>query len=147
LITAQNNIMKTRFVIYGLVGWCSEILWTGLGSFVKGDWTLIGFSSIWMFPIYGMLVLIEPIHERIRYMPVIIRGGVYTLLIYAGEFLSGFLLLAILGKCPWNYGVDKYSILGIITLKYIPVWFVYGLLFEKFHDFLKKQRIGVKRIF
>lgn len=136
--------MKTRFIIYGAVGWCSEILWTGIGSFIKGDYTLIGFSSIWMFPIYGMLVFMEPIHEEIRYMPVIIRGGVYTVLIFAGEFLSGVSLKFLLGKCPWNYGTDAYSILGIITLKYVPVWFAFGLLFEKFHDYLLQIKDGKK---
>ena len=47
--------MKIRFLIYGIVGWCTEIMWTGIGSLFKGDLTLIGWSSIWMFPIYGML--------------------------------------------------------------------------------------------
>lgn len=138
--------MKIRFLIYGIVGWCSEILWTGFGSFIRGDWTMIGFSSIWMFPIYGMMVLLEPVHDRIRNVPIIVRGGVYTVLIFSGEFLSGMFLKIILGKCPWNYGNDIYSIYGIITLKYIPVWFVFGLLFEILHDFLIKQGIGYKKI-
>jgi hypothetical protein len=138
--------MGKRFVIYGMVGLCMEIFWTGMGSLMNGNLSLIGQSNIWMFFIYGMAIFLEPIHTLLSDWPVLLRGGVYTLLIYAGEFLSGFLLLTILGKCPWNYGVDKYSIFGIITLKYIPVWFVYGLLFEKFHDFLLKQRIGLKKI-
>lgn len=138
--------MKTRFIIYGLIGWCSEIFWTGIGSFIKGDITLVGFSSIWMFPIYGMLVFLEPIHNRIRDMPFFIRGGLYTLLIFLIEFLCGFLLKTILGSCPWNYGTDEYSIYGLITLKYIPVWFVFGLLFEFLHDFLIKVTIGSKKI-
>lgn len=138
--------MKIRFFIYGLIGWCTEIIWTGMGSLLKGDLTLIGWSSIWMFPIYGMLVFLESIHERIRYMPVIIRGGVYTLLIFSGEFFTGMLLKTILGKCPWNYGINRYSIYGIITLKYIPVWFVFGLIFEIFHDFLVRSGIGVRKV-
>lgn len=137
--------MKIRFLIYGVFGWCMEIVWTGVGSLIKGDLTLTGWSSIWMLPIYGMLVFIEVIHEKIRYMPVIIRGGVYTILIFVGEFVTGIFLKTILGKCPWNYGVDKYSIDGIITLKFIPVWFVLGLLFEVFHNFLIDMGIGINK--
>lgn len=136
--------MGTRFIIYGLSGLCVEILWTGLGSLIKGDVTLIGWSSIWMVPIYGMLALFEPVHNRIRYIPVVLRGGVYTTLIFAGEFLTGFLLRTILGKCPWNYGADKYSIDGLITLKFIPAWFIFGLLFEVYHDFLIKKGVGTE---
>jgi uncharacterized membrane protein len=138
--------MKIRFIIYGILGWCTEIIWTGLGSFIKGDITLIGWSSIWMFPIYGMLVLIEPVHERIKYHSPLLRGGVYTALIFSGEFITGTLLKITLGQCPWNYGIDRYSFYGIITLKYIPVWFVFGLLFEKVHNKLIEQEIGTRKI-
>lgn len=146
LIYAQNKLMKIHYIIYGLCGLCMEILWTGIGSLTKGDLTLSGYSSIWMFLIYGMFVFIEPLHEKIRDKPLILRGGVYTILIFSGEFISGILLKTILGKCPWNYGTSRYSILGIITLKYIPVWFALGLLFEIFHDFLADISASKKKI-
>lgn len=128
------EIKFTRFIIYGLVGWCVEIFWTGLGSFIRGDVTLRGWTCAWMLPIYGMMIFLEPIHNRIRKWPVVLRGGVYTLLIFTVEFLTGTLLRAIIGVCPWDYSRSPYSILGVIRLDYAPYWFISGLLFEKLHD-------------
>jgi len=128
--------MRKRFVIYGLLGLCAEILWTGLGSMINGNMKLTGTTCIWMFPIYGLSVFLEPIHNRIRYFSFFTRGVVYMVLIFAAEFSSGLLLKELLGSCPWNYGNDFLSIYGLITLRYIPVWFAAGLIFEKIHDTL-----------
>lgn len=128
--------MIKRFVLYGLLGLCAEVLWTGLGSMINGDVRLTGSTYIWMFPIYGLAVFLEPIHNRIRHLSLFTRGGVYMVLIFAGEFSSGLLLRELLGVCPWNYQYEPLSIYGLITLRYIPVWFVAGLIFEKFHDTL-----------
>ncbi|MFD3158539.1 hypothetical protein ACFIJ5_17060 [Haloimpatiens sp. FM7330] len=125
-----------RFIIYGLAGWCVEIFWTGLGSLLKGDITLHGWTYIWMFPIYGLLIFAEPIHDKIREWPAIFRGGVYALLILTTEFVTGTLLCSILGSCPWIYEDTPYTINGIIRLDYAPFWFIAGLLFEKLHDIL-----------
>lgn len=134
--------MFKRFVIYGLLGFCGEVLWTGLGSMMKGDIKLMGWTYIWMFPIYAMAILLEPIHNRIRHLSIFIRGGVYTVLIFIGEFISGIILKGTLGVCPWDYTGKPLSIYGIITLTYIPVWFMVGLIFEKIHDTL----IGIEQI-
>lgn len=126
--------MKIRFVLYGLLGWCLEVLWTGLGSFLLGDVTLRSRTSIWMFLIYGLAIFIEPVHDNLRDKSVFIRGGVYTVLIYIIEFTTGLALKLLLGVCPWSYSNLPLSPLNIITFCYIPVWFVAGLLFERIHD-------------
>ncbi|WP_434735227.1 putative ABC transporter permease [Clostridium sp.] len=136
--------MKRRFIIYGLLGWCTEIVWTGFGSLLQGNLKLTAFTYIWMFPIYGMAILLEPIHDRIRHWPVVLRGGVYTLVIFFMEYSTGHLIKLLIGACPWNYGSCPYSIGGIIRLDFIPVWFVAGLLFEKVHDMLMEFTV-VKR--
>jgi len=46
--------MLMRFIIYGFVGWCIEVFWTGLGSLLRGDRRLKGWSYLWMFPIYHL---------------------------------------------------------------------------------------------
>lgn len=135
--------MRKRFLIYGLAGWCMEVIWTGLGSFLSGDIFLNARTYIWMFPIYGMAILFEPIHNRIRDWPVIIRGGVYTLLIFIIEYLAGWILQRFIGECPWNYGGSFFSIDGLIRLDYAPAWFLAGLFFEKIHDLL--INIEIKR--
>lgn len=133
--------MKTRFLIYGLAGWIAETLFTGLGSLLKGDLTMRSWTYIWMFPIYGLMLLLEPVHERIRALPVVYRGGVYTVIIFAIEYTTGWILRELIGRCPWNY-TGPYAIDGLITLSFIPVWFIGGLLFEKLHDSLVRSGVA-----
>ena len=58
--------MIIRFLLYGLLGWCAEIVWTALGNFVaERDWRLAGVSYLWMFPIYGSIAfLYEPLRRH-----------------------------------------------------------------------------------
>lgn len=129
--------MGKKYIFYGLIGWCTEVIWTGLGSLVKGDVTLSSFTSIWMFFIYGLAVFLEDVHNRIRHIPILIRGGIYTVIIFFIEYSTGWFLRLILGACPWDYSSSPYSINGIIRLDYAPVWFSAGLLFEKIHDWVE----------
>jgi uncharacterized membrane protein len=126
--------MGKKFLIYGLIGWCAEVFWTGLGSLMKGDVKLAAFTYIWMFPIYGMAVFLEDVHDRIRELPTIIRGSIYTILIFAVEYITGMLLKLLIGVCPWDYSGNILSINGVIRLDFIPVWFFAGLIFERIHD-------------
>lgn len=136
--------MKLRFLIYGLLGWTMEIFWTGLGSLAKGDMKLQGFSYLWMFPIYGLALFLEPVHDRMRQLTWYARGIWWMVLIFSIEFVTGYLIKAAVGSIPWDYsGTTRFSIYGLIRLDYAPVWFVVGLLFEQVHDFLK-NRIFIK---
>ncbi len=128
--------MMRRFVLYALSGWCMEVVFTGIGSLLRGDPTLTSRTYIWMFFIYGLAIVLEPIHNRIRSLPVIVRGGIYMVLIFATEYLTGFLLYKLIGQCPWDYSGSRFSVNGFIRLDYIPAWFAVGLLFEKLHDTL-----------
>ncbi len=133
--------MITRFIIYGLLGWCVEIFWTGISSLLQGNTNLTGWTYLWMFPIYGLAIFLEPIYSKIKSQPILIRGGIYTLLIFSVEYLSGWLLKNTVGACPWNYSQVPYSIDGLIRLDYAPAWFTLGLLFEKLYQLL--QETGV----
>lgn len=133
--------MFKRFIIYGLAGWCLEVFWTGLGSLFSGDVKLSAHTYMWMFFIYGLAVFLEPVHDSISKWPMIVRGGIYTILIFAAEYSTGWLLRVIIGVCPWDYSHSIYSVNGIIRLDYTPVWFAAGLLFERFHNFLMRSRI------
>ncbi|WHH57338.1 hypothetical protein [Petroclostridium sp. X23] len=131
--------MIIRFFIYGIIGWAMEIFWTGMWSVFQGDIRLRGTTYLWMFPIYGLAILLEPIHDRIRFMPWIIRGGVWVLLIWGIEYISGWAIRSVIGVCPWDYsGATEYQINGLIRLDYAPAWFAAGLIFEKLHDTLTR---------
>lgn len=123
--------MKGRnFFICGLTGWCIEILFTSAGSLKKKDGRLIGQTSVWMFPIYGMAACIGPVYQKIKEKPAIFRGTLYTVGIFTFEYLSGTFLKKH-QLCPWDYSDAKANIGGVIRLDYAPFWMAAGLLFER----------------
>ncbi|HZY44449.1 MAG TPA: hypothetical protein VFF70_06845, partial [Anaerolineae bacterium] len=73
--------MFLRFLLYGIGGWCAEILWTSIRDRVRcrvDDWKLKGTTYLWMFPIYGgaLLFLYEPAHDAIRSISWPLRGSI-----------------------------------------------------------------------
>jgi len=129
-----------RFCLYGLLGWCLEVVWTavtGLRQDGKTDWRLRGRTSLWMFPIYGLLApLYEPAHDSLRAWPWFMRGMLYLLGIWLIECLTGWLLRRLTGQCPWDYSHLRGHLHGLIAWEYGPVWFLFGLAMEPVHDFL-----------
>lgn len=122
--------MKKKFIICGLTGWCLEILFTAFDSFRKRELTLIGKTSLWMFPIYGMAAIIKPLYQRIKNLPTLIRASIYSVLIFIGEYISGSILKKY-NVCPWDYSNARANIKGVIRLDYAPYWMLTGLLYEK----------------
>ena len=121
--------MIIRFVIYGALGCLMEILWTGLASLKSKNFKLSSNTSLWMFFVYGMVALLEPIFRLMAPMPFFLRGFLYAIFIFSGEFLFGSLLKR-MEVCPWDYSQTKYHIKGLIRLDYLPAWIVAGLVFE-----------------
>lgn len=142
--------MFLRFWIYGLLGWCFEIVWTAVTEKVTRrqlDWKLTGHTYLWMLPIYGLLApLGEPVHNFLRPHIWVLRGLMYLLGIWLIEFITGWLLRRLTGKCPWDYSHFRGNIKGIITPQYAPVWFLFGLGFERVHDALVKLTPALKSV-
>jgi len=124
--------MAYKYLIYGSLGLILEVFWTGIGSLLKGDIKLTSSTSIWMFFIYGFACFIEPISDSLSSFPIVFRGVIYVVCIFAAEYLVGS-LMKMLNACPWDYSDAKYNIKGIIRLDYAPVWFALGLVFEFVH--------------
>ena len=122
--------MKSNFIRCGMYGWCMEVLWTGLNSLLHHDPKLMGFSSLHMFPIYGMASLISPLYKYLKKFGTFTRGMIYMLCIYAVEYTSGTYLKKH-NRCPWDYSDTPYQIGGVIRLDYAPLWFLTGLFYEK----------------
>lgn len=91
---------------------------------------LLGQTSLWMFPIYGSACLLNPIIKGLKNMPLYLRGSIYSLCIFLGEYLTGR-FLDNRKLCPWNYERSRWHIHKVIRLDYFPNWFLAGLLFEK----------------
>lgn len=119
-----------KFMLCGLTGWCMEILFTSFEAFLHGDARLLGRTSVWMFPIYGMAALISPIYNKIKHWPILLRGLLYGAAIMIGEFISGS-ILRLFGVCPWDYSDSFLNIKGIVRLDYYPLWVFAGLAFER----------------
>lgn len=122
--------MKKNFLLCGLTGWCMEILFTAFDSFRRRELQLVGRTSVWMFPIYGLAVCIKPVSAAIRWLPAMLRGTIYAAGIFAVEFCSGTLLKK-RNLCPWDYSRARTNIKGVIRLDYTPFWIVAGLIFER----------------
>jgi uncharacterized membrane protein len=145
-----------RFVAYGLLGWCAEIVWTasydalsgrrrGVGDTVERvpisraeRLRLAGHTYLWMLPLYGLAALLfEPAHDAVRTLAWPLRGAIYATGIFAVEYAAGWLLRRTIGRCPWDYSYARASVHGLIRLDYAPVWFLFGLLLERAHDVLR----------
>ena len=128
----KKNILSFfhNFIRCGLTGWCMEILFTALDSLRRRDMTLKGNTSVWMFPIYGMAAFLAPVCRMVKKYHFLVRGFLYALFIFSGEFITGSLLMR-RELCPWNYERSKWNIKKIIRLDYLPCWILAGLLFER----------------
>ena len=106
-------MIKNNFMICGLTGWCMEIIFTSLDSVRNNNFKLMGHTSIWMFPIYGMAAVIPPVYKHIHKLPAIFRGSIYSAGIFVCEYLTGTFLKK-KGICPWDYSNAKTNINGVI---------------------------------
>jgi len=122
--------MIRDFCFYGILGWVMEILWTGLNSLKNGNRRLVGYTYLYMFPIYGCAVFLEPMFIYLAEFNFIVRGIIYMFCIFSAEYVSGYAVERAAGVCPWDYRRAKYNIDGYIRLDYAPLWFGAGLFFE-----------------
>jgi len=83
-----------------------------------------------MFFVYGMVAFLEPVFRLMAPMPFLLRGFLYAICIFAGEFLTGSILKR-LQVCPWDYSSTKFHVKGLIRIDYLPAWIVAGLVFER----------------
>ncbi len=121
----------TNFFKCGLCGWGLECFWTGCHSLLHDkSKKLTCTTSIWMFPIYGLAVFIEPIYRLIKDKSMLFRGFIYTFFIFFVEYGTGTYLKK-KERCPWDYTDAKINIKGIVRLDFAPLWFIVGLLFER----------------
>jgi len=125
--------MFTQFMVFGAVGMVAEVVFSSIKRLLsERTYELKGETSVWMFPIYGLIAFIFPLVSfRIGSLPWFVRGLIYMLLFYIVEYVSG-LVLRKLKVCPWNYPAE-YSLNGLIYFPYAPVWFFAGLGVEKIY--------------
>lgn len=124
-----------RLYFWGVHGIFTEVIFTSSLRFVESrNWRLDGGSSIWSFLVYGLGVMLvgEPAHNLMLSLgiPLLLRCLFYVVLAFAWEFTSGVFLDQFVGSRPWDYSHFRYNIKGLITMEYIPAWYIGGLYFE-----------------
>jgi uncharacterized membrane protein len=123
---------KTLFMIifFGCFGITGEIFFTALThafegtSVIEGEpvMSLTGKTYVWMFPIYALIPFFAGfLFGKLKNQFWLLRYFIYALVILAVEFVSGFILEQVTGKCPWEY-TSGWHILGYIRLDYTPAW-------------------------
>ncbi|MCB1191891.1 MAG: hypothetical protein H7A23_00550 [Leptospiraceae bacterium] len=138
-----------RFVLYGILGFCVEIVYTAIiDSFKNKDWRLAGTTYLWMFPIYGLSVfLFEPVHDIVRELHLLIRFWAWSLGITFVEFFTGWMIKKMTGLCPWDYSKSRFAINEYIRWDYFPLWGTFGLLLEFVHDFFVLLSPAILKLF
>ena len=133
------------FFAFGYVGITTEIFFTAISTVVESmlnneqiSWRLLGFSYIWMFPIYGLIAFLAPIvFGFLEKYPLFLRLFLAAIVIFVVEFITGFLLDQLTGSCPWEYK-HGYHVMGYIQLEYLPAWMLFVFIIEKIYKFLDK---------
>lgn len=123
----MKHQLLTNFFKCGIIGWCLEILFTGVTRHEK---CLKCETSLYMFPIYGLAMLIAPMKKLLRRHSTAFRGICYTCGIFFTEYLTGKFLRRF-DRCPWDYSNAPLNVNGLIRLDFAPLWFGTGLLYEK----------------
>lgn len=133
------------FFLFGVAGVCTEIFFTAFQNlfyaYANGgtpDWSLTGKSYVWMFPIYGSAaIFLNLLMPYLRKFNFFIRLIFYPIGIFIVEYITGWLLDLITGKCPWEYH-SPYAIHGYINLAYTPFWMLFGIALELIYNTLQK---------
>lgn len=104
------------------------------------DLSLKGVSYIWMIPIYGSASFLFPLGFRmLKHWPRLLRYFTYAVGIFVVEFVTGFVLEQLTGRCPWEYQTG-WHIAGYIRLDYLPLWMMFGAALEEFHKLVERIR-------
>lgn len=139
------------FLSFGCLGITTEIFFTAimdnLIAYNQGqdvDVGLTGHSYAWMFFIYGFGVLaFKPIYNLLNSKPLIVRLLLYAICIVIVEFMTGFLLDAIIGECPWHY-TEGIHLMGFARIDYIPFWMIFVFFMEKVYLFINNLDLPQK---
>lgn len=126
------GLIVAHFILYGCLGWCVEVLFTGLCALLlRGDQTATGRTYLWMHPIYGLAGLgLEGLSHLLTPVPIPLRVAIYLTAVYVAEYSSGQVLRWVIGRCPWDYGMRRWSVHGLIRLDYAPAWLLLCILIE-----------------
>jgi hypothetical protein len=132
-----------RFLAYGLIGLGIECFFTSIADLATGagGLQLKGYSYLWMHPIWALTLLLAEVLMtwlKRKGLSRVTRAFVAMAASFAIEYTAGALLVAIVGRCPWDYTGSPWSVHGLIRLDYAPLWFLCGWTCEPVTQFFRR---------
>lgn len=142
-----------RLPFYAALGLMTEVLFTGTfdllsplylqswnaknpdghrPALVRRDPKAMGYTFLWMIPLYMLLITMEPLSRWLHPYPFWARGLIYLTLFWVGEYASGAFIKKISGYVPWDYSYSRFSVHGYIRWDFAPFWFAFTLIVEYF---------------
>lgn len=139
---------KKLFIIlfFGCFGMAMEIFFVAIMALISSNTvcdqplaSMTGKTYVWMFPIYALIpILGGPLFSYMQKMPTWIRIPLYAIAILTVEFITGFILDKVTGKCPWEYTTGLH-VMGYARIDYMPVWMLFSYAIEKLYLFVKNS--------
>ena len=126
LFTGIADLIAPRF----LSSWRHKVLGNFEPAEVRRDPRAMGYTFLWMIPIYALLILIEPLSQLLAAWPLWARGLVYLPILWLVEYLGGWVIKRISGYCPWDYSYSRFSLHGYIRWDFAPFWYGFTLLVD-----------------
>ena len=115
-----------RVAVFGLLGLLIEDVFTGVWSLVvKGDGALTSTTYLCMLPVYGFSgVLLEALNFPDRsFWQRLKRAFIFDVpCIFVVEYIYGWVLRLVIGRCPWDYTGARWSVSGLVRLDYGFYW-------------------------
>ena len=121
-----------KLIFFGMFGLFLEIIFTSFRNLIcNKDVSLIGHTSLWMFPVYAIGLTFGLDFIRSLILTDVIRWASYPIWVWTVEIIFGSLLL-IFGTRAWDYHYlqDKFHWRGLISYVHAPVWIMFGLMVE-----------------
>ena len=121
--TVRTEAMTKRLTIFAIMGTLYMAIEVTYNAILSNAWSLIGHSSLWMFPVGGALsVALGEIKRRfpgiVRPLQVLLGATAIT----AIELLSGLFLNKLLGLDIWDYSKSNINFVGQIDLVHSTCW-------------------------
>ena len=143
--------MLLPILLYALLGLGVEVIYTAVYAAAEAavdqtpvDGTLQGHTYLWMMPIYGLGgLLFEVVFRLVEGWHWSVRGLLYTIGIFAVEYVAGWVIEKMTGTIPWDYSERRWHVHGKIRLDYAPVWFCFGLFLERASLWIQSASTGI----
>ena len=115
-----------------------KVIATSIMDFIKyRDPRLKGETYLWMLPVYAVVPYIYLfVTSTFKDSGWIVKGFIYMIAFYLLELMAGLIIKALVGVSPWNYKDYRFHFKEVICLEYAPVWFIYGVVGERYYEFL-----------